>query len=407
MGPAFTSIFESTLGIAAGTMAPAENPELEEMIGALRENPTPKVPVATDAMLRALDAVGHPVLQKWYWPEARSFCVCLSHDVDEVRWSWRRRLLMAGLHPRTVFEPNDHYWNFDRVLELERSFRVKSSWYFVANGKHPRDPPYSLRDVAEVMRNLQEKGQEVGVHGSFLSYRDERMLQMEREVISQVVGRPIPGIRQHFVNFEAPLTWKIQESVGFSYDTTLALNRTSGFRVGLCHPYRPSGYRILELPLILGDWQLFWYERLNVRQAVENCERLAREVADRHGLLTMNWHQQTYDGYSFPGWWDVYEHMLKWLSDRNPVFMTSEQVWRWWAARDAVLIERKEQGERRESWQIMAPKGIQGLTVRMAGLPSANFATDVEHMTVTQEGGNFLILTELQPGEPETVTVEW
>lgn len=368
-------------------------------------NPTPKVPVVADAMVHALRAAG-PVLQVWFWPDARPFCLSLSHDVDEVRWSWRRRLLMGSRHPRTLFEPNDRYWNFDRVRALERRLGVTSSWYFVADGRHPRDPPYRLSDVAGAMRDLEKDGHEVGVHGTYESYRDGAMLRREREAVAGVLGHPVPGVRQHFINFEAPLTWELQEAAGFSYDATLGLNEASGFRTGFCHPYRPSGRAILEQPMILMDGQLFWYEGFTAREATANCEDLARRVIERNGLLTLNWHQHTYDGYSFPGWWDVYERLVPSLLRREPAVMTGEQVWRWWTLRESVCLIRTAQEGRRGTYELRAPEPVRGVALRMSNVAQADFTSNVQTRTVERGGERFLVL-DLPPAEPVTVTVEW
>ena len=400
-------VFEACLGLPPGTLEVPDDAILRGLLDGRTRNPDPKTPVAADAMRRALDGVAKPTLRKWFWPDARPFAVFLSHDVDEVRWSWRRRLLMGVRHPGTLVHPNRRYWNFERVLELEKRFGVPSSWYFVADGRHPRDPPYRLRDVAAVMRDLQAKGQEVGVHGSYLSYRDGAMLRQERAAIGEALGRPPPGVRQHFVNFEADATWRLQQEAGFAYDATLALNEASGFRTGMCHPYVPPGNTILELPLLLMDGQLFWYERLAWADAVKNCESIAGQVAARGGLLTLNWHQHTYDEYSFPGWWSVYEHMLRWLGERRPLFLTGEDVWRWWTQRAGVSVAEVARKGTGATWSVTSRVDLQGLTVCIAGATPANLESDAPHDTATNGGEQFLVLRGLRAGEPATITAEW
>ncbi len=402
---ALSFLFESCLGVPAGSLPSTAGEAFARILDGTGNNAMPKTPVTADAMTAALASVREPLLQKWFWPEAAPFAVFLSHDVDEVRWSWRRRLFMGIRHPRTLAGGNTRYWNFDQALSMERRFSVPSSWYFVADGEHRRDPPYALRDVAPMMRELAKKGAEVGVHGSFLSYNDGVRLARERAAVAEVLGRPIPGLRQHFLNFEPNVTWRLQEEAGFAYDTSFALNDTSGFRAGMCHPFRPPGREILELPLIVMDGQLFWHERLALSQAIEACERLAGEVAARGGLLTLNWHQHTYDALSFPGWWDVYAHLLPWLAERTSLFLTGEQVWRWWTAREAVSVVPARGRSGKLAWEVRSPVDIQGLSLRVLGVPGATLAADASHRTETRGADTFLILSDLRGGDPVTLTV--
>jgi len=395
---------DSILGVPAGTLDEGFEAEFQALISAAQAPPDPKVPSATDRLLSALRTVRSPTLQKWFWPDAKPFCVALSHDVDEIRWSWRRRLLMAARHPSTIFARNDRYWNFERVLNLERRYGVRSSWFFVADGSHPRDPPYHLEDVRDAIRLVMQAGNEVGLHGSFLSYNDSSRMQREREAICRAVGGPVLGVRQHFLNFDPLRTWKIQESAGFAYDSTLAFNEVSGFRTGMCHPYYPPGHSILEIPLVLMDGQLFWYERLGVPEAISNSERLANEVIRRNGLLTLNWHQHTYDEYSFPGWWRVYEHMLRWLSERSALFLPCGEIARWWAQRDGVSVRLQREGDHGRTWTILSAEPVRGLTVRAVGMPAAGFDADVPYHVVSLAGENMLVLEELRPNVPAVVT---
>lgn len=404
---AFSAFSEAVLGFPVGSLPAPDDPSRIALLAGLGTSPDPKVPSVADAMAAVFASIRKPLLQTWFWPDAKPFAVSLSHDVDEVHWSWRRRLLMTVRHPRAERTTGDPYWNFDKVLDLERRHGVRSSWYFVADGADPRDPPYRLREVADEIRRLEAYGQEIGVHGSFLSYRDPAMLKRERDAMAGLLGHPIPGVRQHLINFDGAVTWRAQQHAGFNYDATLGLNEASGFRTGMCHPYVPPGHTILEIPLIIMDRQLFSQERLTTALAIDNCERLAEKVAMRGGLLTLNWHQHTLDAESFPGWWDVYVHMLEWLTMRGPAFLTGEEVWRWWTRRAAVTVTEVENSTNRVTWTVRSPEAITGLTVRPLVPGTVDVSSDVEHRVVTRGTDTFLVFKELTPNAPAKVTAKW
>jgi len=400
------SFFERLLGLPAGALPIPLDTQSNSLLTGARKSDEPKDPVLWTKIASSVEALPRPVLQVWYWPDAAPFAVSLSHDVDEVRWSWRRRLLMAGRHPGTLLEKKERYWNFDRVVALEESRGVRSSWYFVADGSHPRDPPYRLRDVSAIMRELQGKGFEVGVHGSFLSYNDAGRMKREHDAICQTLSRPVPGVRQHFLNFDPNSTWRHQEAAGFSYDSSMARNDTSGFSVGLALPYRPPARKLLEIPLILMDGQLFWHERFTVEQAIANCQSLASRVQATGGLLTLNWHQHTFDEYSFPGWWEVYSQMVDFLRARTTLFLTSEQVMRWWEVREGISVKAKSDGAGSGEWTVTSPVATDTVAVRLLGGTPRYLESSGGGRTVIRDGEPYLVL-QLKAGEPLTVSAGW
>jgi len=127
-------------------------------------------------------------------------------------------------------------------------------------------------------------------------------------------------------------------------------------------------------------------------------------VIRRNGLLTLNWHQHTYDEYSFPGWWRVYEHMLRWLSERSALFLPCGEIARWWAQRDGVSVRLQREGDHGRTWTILSTEPVRGLTVRAVGMPAAGFDADVPYHVVSLAGENMLVLEELRPNVPAVVT---
>ncbi len=333
---------------------------------------TPKRPIMNELLkqieresLRMCQKKGLPWIQKWYCPGEKKFMVFLSHDVDEIEWSWRRKLLMAVKHPSTLTGGRKHYWGFDEIMDLEKEMGFRSTFFFVAKKRHKRDPPYSIEDVADICNELRKGSWEIGVHGSYLSYNRKEFLEEEKRILQSTVGEDIIGVRQHFVNFDPDITFKIQESTDFAYDSTIGFNEISGFAPGICHPYRFAGLSLLELPLMVMDGQLFWHEKLSREGAVQEVSKLLATVEEYNGFLTLDWHQRSFDEYSFPGWAETYTEVLSHLKSMNVFSATGEGIVDWWKRREAAQFERRLITKDSVDWRIVANSAIEDLSLRI------------------------------------------
>ncbi len=372
------------------------------------------VPSVELLMERVLDAAvaaqaerGVPAAHLWYYPRPHSFAVFLSHDVDEVAWSWRRRLLMAVRHPSTIRDRREPYWNFEKVAQLEEALGWRSGFYVVPFGTHPRDPPYTLAALGTTLRALRQRGWEIGVHGSYESFDRPDLLASQKGKLEEILGGPAPGVRQHFIHFDAPRTWEYQERAGFLYDSTLAARDRAGFRTGFCHPYAPGG-RILEIPLVVMDGQLFWYEKLDPDRAYARTRALLETVAKVHGVATLNWHQHTMDELSFPGWWDVLRRCLTDLARTDAWFARGVDLATWWNRRSAIRLEEHRAGDGTVTWDLTDGSGGPA-TLRVFG-PGAErgriqVAGTDRYEVVRRSDGTFVAFADLPAGVP--VRTSW
>ncbi|MEE9116583.1 MAG: polysaccharide deacetylase family protein [Thermoplasmata archaeon] len=333
---------------------------------------SPKTPVMSELLRvieneswRDCEKKGLPWIQKWYYPDEKEFGVFLSHDVDEIEWSWRRKLLMGVRHPSTLTSGKNHYWGFDEIMELERKLGVRSTFFFVSKRRHRRDPPYSIQDVADVIRELRTGGWEVGLHGSYTSFNNRGFLQEEKETLQNVVGEEISGVRQHFVNFDPAVTFGLHESIGFAYDSTIGYREVSGFASGVCHPYRFEGSSFYELPVMVIDGQLFWHEKKSTKGAIEEVERFLNTAKNYNGILTMDWHQRTVDGYTFPGWAEAYAGSLERIKSMNVFVATGEELLDWWKRRESVVFEGRNVTDESVEWNLLAERKIDDFSLRI------------------------------------------
>ena len=301
-----------------------------------------------------------PLVRKPFWPPRYRFAVCLTHDVDEVRKSyqwltWPLRHARAGdfaylkhqlLSLAEKLRGREPFWTFERIMEVERRLGVRSTFYFLQeSGKVRLLSPetwklyarrYKLEDgkLARVIRELSEDGWEVGLHGSYYSFRNEELLRREKARLEAVLGKKVAGIRQHHGNLSIPLTWELQERAGFAYDTSLLPRGEAGFRWGTCFPFSPrfdgKALGLIEIPTIFMDTPYFMK---GPAEAERRCMRLLHAVKRRGGVLNLLFHHTVFNPREFPGWAELYQRLIQRARSMGAWITTAGEVAEWWRRR--------------------------------------------------------------------------
>ncbi len=332
-------------------------------------------------------------LDRVRWPNGHQFAACLTHDMDCMRLNSRRelsRVILAHLrqaesvrdflrHSYSVVGLRHRQKNVDLItpwIEEEKKHGFHSTFYAFptrVTQRNPRDCTYRWSDptwlhgewttVAEVIRDIDLQGWEVGLHGSIHSALDSRLLREQKEDIEGILGHPIYTTRQHNLRFEIRQTPLVQEKANFQADTSMGYNREVGFRSGIAYPYRfydldrKEYLRLFEIPLVLHDGALLRKDNLGLSEeaAFDVCKRLIDRVAATRGVVTLLWHPNTL---LLQGWFSLYKRLLAYISEKNGWGASTKEVYDWWIgqgldgelerALDALQASR-EQTARRDS----------------------------------------------------------
>ena len=283
------------------------------------------------------------------YPKGKQFAVCLTHDVDEIYPPCKHTILslmtciknmdIKGLKNQTSWKHHGKekspYWNFKEIMNLEKKYGARSTFYFLATDKDIRRFRYHIEDLNGELGKIIDRGWEVGLHGGYYTFNDMNEILMEKKRLEQVLGRKVIGYRNHYLRFKIPESWEYLEKAGFKYDSTLGYPDKIGFRNGMCHPFYPYNLcsdkevRILEIPLIIMDGTLFdsvrsfdeaWIVTKKIIDTVESC----------HGVLTVNWHSNSFNCPFKGSWQKFYEMILQYCSNKNAWMTTGEKMWEWW-----------------------------------------------------------------------------
>lgn len=297
--------------------------------------------------------------RKSLWPDNKAFAVCLTHDVDRIRlYGFPFALLYIGariVKHRKLKEAinmavdyikvlaklkKDPFDTFDYMLNIEQGLGSKSSFFFLA-GKSRRDfaDTVKRKSVVRLIRNLEKKGCEIGLHPSLGSYNNPQLMVDEKRELDKIVINNTYGCRQHYLRFKVPVTWNIQQEVGLLYDSTLSFADHAGFRCGLCIPFQPFNVlenrplSIWELPLTVmeGSLQDPSYQNLPPEEAYEEIIKLIVAAKKHGGVFVLLWHNSSFDAYSgWAGWKEVYDKVMEYISEQNAWVTSGREIVQWW-----------------------------------------------------------------------------
>lgn len=303
----------------------------------MSRGPHPFEPVVSRALV---ERFGKPT-----WPNGHTFAICLTHDIDCIRYSvpktgfetlvaarrgdFRSALSMALSRFSRSQNP---LWNFDDIMALEERYSARSSFFFLALEPGEQDYNFRIHEAGDALQEIERRGWEVGLHGGHEAWSDSSALRREKDRIEQVLGSAVVGYRNHYLRFAIPKTWHLLAEVGFVYDTTFGWADQIGFRNGMCHPYQPFDrnteefVNIVELPVVIMDRTFDRYLGVSDEKAFELTRVILDRTAEVGGVATILWHNTDFVGSRR----ELYERILAYGRERNAWMPMARDVVAYW-----------------------------------------------------------------------------
>jgi peptidoglycan/xylan/chitin deacetylase (PgdA/CDA1 family) len=266
------------------------------------------------------------------------FALCLTHDVDRPYKSWPQAWYYALVdrqpsHLRSMVAEKNPYWQFEAIMSIEDDLGVRSAFYFLNEPDLLREKPlpawfqreqwiqqfgrYDVvaDEIVAIIRELDAKGWEIGLHGSYQSYTDRFRLAYEKAVLESILGGSILGGRQHYLNLDRQQTWRYHTELGLHYDTSLGSSTDYGFTngYGIKRPFDDS---FVVFPLTVMEVALPDPET-RADEAVAVCDQLLMEAAENGAVMTVLWHQRYFSERDFPGYTRLYRYIIERARELN------------------------------------------------------------------------------------------
>lgn len=276
--------------------------------------------------------------------EKKSFSVCLTHDIDLCESAWIQGSYREFIKGR-IFSPiklitkkiitNDDWFNFDKIIEIERYYKVNSTFMFLANSESKNGIPNADYNIShpkyrKTLVLILKNKSEVAIHGSIGTHKNTDLLKSEIERTSA----NIKGNRFHFLLYDVYSTPEVLTQSGLKYDSTLYFAETCGFRNSYCFPFYLYDIKnnlttdIIEIPLTVMD-VTFEKKYLNISQeeALQKMINLANEIEKFGGCFTLLWHNTSFSDYKYKGWKEIYCKFLEFAIEKGALITNGENIY--------------------------------------------------------------------------------
>lgn len=287
------------------------------------------------------------------YPDDKKFAVVLTHDIDDVFLTLRHALRSFIPFPinkdffgfkklliTKIREKKSPYLNFSKIIDLEKKYNAKSSFYFLADENDIFGNKYLLENLQEEISYIIDEGCEIGLHTGYNAFDNLYDIKKQKNKIEQIIQKRIISVRNHLLRFKIPESWELLSDAGFEYDTSLGYYDMIGFRNGMCHPFQPFNLiknkkiEISEIPVCVIDIALFSYMKINAIKSWEYIKNLIDTVERFGGVVTILWHNWTF---SFPvsyaglfgvEWTKLYEKILIYCTKKNSWITNGYEIYK-------------------------------------------------------------------------------
>lgn len=259
------------------------------------------------------------------------FSIEPTYDID-IAWAYRNKGLkrfigslvkdLATLRLPRLFERlgKDPYDAFGWMRALHQRYGIKPKYFILAAlevSAFDKNISLHQRSMRVLVKALSMEG-EIGTHPSYYTEGQIGKLRAEKEVLEQVVNRPIMISRQHYIRLRFPETYRQLMAVSVTEDYSMGYSTHIGFRAGTSQSFnwydldreKTTGLRIH--PFCFMDTTARFDMALSPEQAFNRLHQLSDTLMKIGGKLTTVFHNFSLGtDRGWKDWREQYETLLK------------------------------------------------------------------------------------------------
>jgi len=221
--------------------------------------------------------------------------------------------VLAGLQK----DPFDSYEWMDA---LHKKYQLKPHYFFLAaqkNGVYDKNILPGTTAFSYLVKQHADK-YETGIHPSWQSGDDFRLLQQEKKIIEHITGKEVKRSRQHYIRFNLPAGYRRLLEAGITDDYSLCYGSINGFRASVAASFywfdlEKDEQTLLRIhPSCFMDANSFYEQHFSAEQAYEEAMHYLKICKEVNGQLITIWHNNFLGtAKQFAGWRACYETFIQ------------------------------------------------------------------------------------------------
>ncbi len=214
-------------------------------------------------------------------------------------------------------DENDPYNTFEQINRLSEDTQTALQ-YFVLIGDYAaydKNPHYQNEGFRKLLKVLSDK-YTMGLHPSYVSYNNLEQIGIEKKRLEDIIGKKVTSARCHFLRVNLPETYREFIKQEIKDDYTMIFASQSGYRTGLCVPYKWFDLQKNETTnltihtSIIMEGTLRDYSKLSAENAKHSTLYLLQDVKNFGGEFISIFHNDSFVPEQ-KKWIEVYEKLLK------------------------------------------------------------------------------------------------
>lgn len=214
----------------------------------------------------------------------------------------------------------DPYDCFEWLDALHLYCRIKPYYFFLV-AKKQQGYDKNINTSVKKFRELIEyysKTYKVGIHPSWQSGDDSKLLKEEKEWLEVVADKPIHKSRQHYIRLQLPETFRRLIDNGITKDFSMGYGSINGFRASVCSSYnwydleQEKSTDLLLYPFCYMDANSFFEMKHSPREAYDDLIHYYTIVKKHMGVFIPIWHNNILGTQEmYKGWREMFEIFMK------------------------------------------------------------------------------------------------
>lgn len=220
----------------------------------------------------------------------------------------------------------DPFDAYDWMDELHSSYELKPIYFFLLaqkNKGYDKNILPATTGLQALIKQLAVK-YDLGIHPSWQSGDDETLLKQEKDLLEQMINKPVVQNRQHYIRMTLPHTYRQLLAEGITEDYSMGYGSINGFRASLASPYcwydveKEEQTNLLLYPFCFMDANSFYEQKQTAEETGKELQHYYEQIKKVNGTFITLWHNNFLGSDTmFKGWKEVYEAMVKKIAEQR------------------------------------------------------------------------------------------